>query len=143
MIDLIAILPNVSSFFIVFTVVSVKIISDNFHWRAAITQLFPPLIPFHSLSHSYCRHDIHCDFLPSSIFILLFCARLAQLLVSIFFGVFPKFNMFYRMTSMHTSVNGCKFCDIVKNKKELQLKENKSVRIFLQNIRKKTILFSA
>ncbi|CCD65772.1 Adenosine 5'-monophosphoramidase HINT3 [Caenorhabditis elegans] len=30
------------------------------------------------------------------------------------------------MTSMHTSVNGCKFCDIVKNKKELQLKENKS-----------------
>lgn len=31
MIDLIAILPNVSSFFIVFTVVSVKIISDNFH----------------------------------------------------------------------------------------------------------------
>uniref|UniRef100_A0A1I7UXW3 Adenosine 5'-monophosphoramidase HINT3 n=1 Tax=Caenorhabditis tropicalis TaxID=1561998 RepID=A0A1I7UXW3_9PELO len=48
------------------------------------------------------------------------------LLFYIFLFVFSIFVLFwfnYWMTSMLTSVNGCKFCDIVKNKKELQLKE--------------------
>lgn len=44
----------------------------------------------------------------------------------IFISTFPPSNI-SRMTSMLTTVNGCKFCDIAKNKKELILKEKEKV----------------
>ncbi|CAL2044430.1 unnamed protein product [Caenorhabditis brenneri] len=52
------------------------------------------------------------------------------------FSVFALLWLNYWMTSMLTSVNGCKFCDIVKNKKELQLKD-KNTCVVINDIKPK------